>query len=339
MNSKRSALRREVQSHLRHISLDSDERAVVQEIVLDHDGYDAGAAESILAAILNRDLATVGAALRRLQSRGLLQHTAPNGHQRIVANYSALHIPMRLGQRIRAGSPSPFRVIDAPASPSAMGTLHSLFLEEARPLYLGIEVTAHSVFKHLKARADAGFTTVVIMPRKRIVRSAKRDHSDEVLRGWIGFVRSLPRHARRNLHIRIATGDYPYLYSSTLTPEIARFDCYWYDQGTTRRGTMVSANAGSSLYDLVKREYGGLLERSAPLFRLDPRGWLLEGARQLKHVLVVVALVAVCIGLEYRFGEIPGIISLVTFLLGLAGEALWKHLDTMFRPPRDIFDA
>ena len=298
--------------------------AILNALALDDYGFQLSAAPSILAPEVNCSTEVCLENLTELISANLVIRVADQIHPRVVANYAILGVSEELRQALRQGRPSPFEQLDAPHSAEAMETLHQMFLQETRPLYIGLEMTSHRVFQRLEERASSGRLTVFLMPARRLISPERQRHYDDILDGWIRFVKGLAPGVRQNVRLRVTRIPYRYLYTSSLTPTFIRFDCYWYDQGSTRRGTMVSASKGSSLYDLVYREYSEAVLGAAPLRQLWFWDWARHLASRFTPVLVTAALVAVAYGLVTILGKtLEPVNYLAAFLVGLAGESFW----------------
>jgi len=313
---------------------------VLEVLALDDYGFQLTAAPSILAASINRPAEECLEALTELTSADLVLKISDQYHSRVVANYARLGVTEEMRQALRLGHPTPFEQLDAPHSAEAMATLHTLFVEEPRPIYLGLEITSHRVFQKLEERALAGHMTVFIMPHRSLVAQEQKRHYDDILRGWIQFLRDLSRPARQNIRLCIARVPRRYLYTSALTPQFVRFDCYWYDQGTTRRGVMVKATKGSSLYDLVQREYSETVDASAPLLRVWPWAWTKHVAVRFAPLLVTATLLVVAFVLDKSVGTGSSLAKYVAvFLVGLAGESLWDMQRSRPRAPRGLYGS
>jgi hypothetical protein len=312
----------------------------LEAIALDDYGFQLSAAPSILAASINCPVADCSHLLTVLMGAGFLLTVATDSHTRVVANYTKLGISEEYRQALRQGRPTPFEQLDAPHSAEAMATLHALFLEETRPIYLGLDITAPTVFEKLAERSRKGLMTVFVMPHRSLIPPERHAHYNEIRRQWVTFVRELPASARRNIRLRISKRSYRYLHTSALTADYVRFNCYWYEQRTTRSGTMVKAQKGSSLYELVYREYAEAVANASPIASLWPAEWLQHVSLRFAPILIVsTLLVAAYVSEAIAETGLRFAAFVATFLAGLAGEALWTSFRDNVRTPPELYES
>lgn len=311
---------------------------ILETLALDDYGFQLSAAPSILAGSLNRSAEDCSEALTALSGTGLVLTVSNDSHLRIIANYQALGATEELRQALRQGHPTPFEQLDAPHSAEAMATLHALFVEEPQPIFLGLEMTAHRVFQKLTERAEAGRMTTFLMPHKSLIDEGRHRQYDEVLHAWKQFLRNLTGRGRSAVRLRITRVPYHYLYTSAVSPNFVRFNCYWYDQGTTRRGVMVRASKGSSLYDLVQREYAEAVHLASPIWSVWPVEWIRHKVASYAPLVITALLVVLAYILESKLGAQVQIAKYVAiFFLGLAGESFWDFYKSRRRTPRGLY--
>lgn len=220
--------------------LDSFLAMVLEIIGGDPFGVDSNAAPSIVASRSNRSQADCSIALTSLAGRGLINEIQYDSRSRLIANYGALKLTeeVKQGLLLRA---SHYEVLGAPHSPKAMATLEAFFRTERNPIYLGLEVTSHKVFRELENRANAKLQTIFLIPPKKYLSSQRHHHYDEVLNEWIKFIQNGPAEFREFIKIRITAKAYPHLYTSSIGPESTRFDVYLLNNKdrSTRYGEIV----------------------------------------------------------------------------------------------------
>jgi hypothetical protein len=303
---------------------------VLGQLALDGDGLDAGAAPSFVASLMNRPLEECNDAIIELLGRNLLLLRvvdAPNA--RLVANYQILGIGEETRLRLTRRA-TPFEALGAPHSPNSMSTLDAIFREERDPIYLGLEVTSHKVFRELQARAEAGRVTVFLIPKRQHLPSERTVHYDEMRSAWVRWLGEGRRALRKNIRILVTPRPLPHLYTSCLTRNVARLDLYHYGQNTTRRGEMIQAPRGSSLYDLAYRQIREAVNTSVPL----PSVWPVEWAGFfLRRTWLAIAGLGAAGGLSW-FGRWP---FLATLLLGIGTNAVFEWFRSVRWPPTELY--
>jgi len=313
--------------------LASFDAEVLMKMARDPHGLDEDAAAWFVASITSRSHEECSRAIIHLLGRGLLIQVDENGvSKRLFANFERLGLDEATRQALLRES-LPFEVLGAPHSPKAMETLNSFFREEREDIYLGIEVTHHDIFRELNARANARKSTVFLMPRKRHVSTSRKEHYDEVLKDWIGFIQNGPRERRTYVQLRITSSAHRALFTSAMSPRHARLDYYSFDSTTTREGQIVSVPARTSLYDLVYRRFCEAVHSSRPLFRLWPRAWIIE--RVKKYWLIGVG-----IALAISAGLVGGSLGAVIAALvgGLIANAVFDIARARVWGPPDLYE-
>lgn len=246
---------------------------VLEEIAKDPYGITPLAAPSMLAPLTHQPLEECQEAVLQLVSKKLLLRVEVGNEARLVADYDLLGLPEETRQALRLLA-SPFETLDSPHSPKAMSSLNQWFLDEHQPIYLGLEITSHKVFTTLGQRANNGYMTIFLMPRRSHVPAAQQTHYDEILKAWKRFLRDESKRVRRNVRIYLTNRPYRSLYTSALGPKSVRFDLYYLNQDTTRKGTMVQAPLKTSLYKLVYDEYENAYSEAEPLASIWFWDWL-----------------------------------------------------------------
>jgi len=304
---------------------------ILEEFAKDAYGLEQTTAPSIIASLTNRSFDECNQAIIELVGRNLLLRVEDGSGVRLVANYQQLGIDeeTRRALFLRAWS---FEILGAPHSPKAMSTLDALFREERQPIYVGLEVTSHKVFREIEARANEGRRTIFLMPKKSDLPSERQLHHDEVMATWINFLRKGPEVLRKHVRICLTPKALPHLYTSAIGPNHVRLDLYQYDQNTTRRGEMVLTRRGSSLYDLAYRQYCEAVYMSPPLASVWPWEWVRFTLRRYWLTATGVGLAALLTWIGGGFATL-----FAALFLGVAANALYEGLRSRTWVPPDLY--
>lgn len=306
---------------IKHLKLDPFCSVVLKEIALDPHGLEMISAPSVLASLVCRPLQDCNTAIVNLSSQQFLTQVTDDGRSWLVANYQKLGIDEETRHQLLHRA-SPFKTLGAPHSPNALHTLDSLFLEK-EPIYLGLEITSHRVFRHLEERARNQLLTVFLLPKKSALQVERHRHYDEVLQEWMDFINKGSADVKKFTRIRNTNVAMPHLYTSSLTADHVRFDMYLFKEGerTTRTGVMVEAQHGSSLYEVVYREYCDAVYSSLPIFSLWPAEWLGCYAKRFGPSIAGLMIAST---LSWIGGSVLAVIAALVF--GISGNAIYDSL-------------
>lgn len=249
---------------------------------------DAG---SQVASQTNRSRADCDRALLGLAGRGLLLRI-DSDQPRLIAAYDALGIPADQRQLIVAKS-QVYQMLGHPHSPAAMQTLKRTFEESIETIYIGMEITEIGVFSALESRSDAGRQTFFLMPPKSQVNPQRREHYDEIVDGWVKFLKKGRSHLRDNVRLCISKEVTQDIYTSALTRHHARIDVYAFGADSTRTGQILQAPSQSSLYSLVYAKYRLAWATAVPIFWIWPLEWFQFYVKRLWALALGLFLLAI----------------------------------------------
>ncbi|HEY7067207.1 MAG TPA: hypothetical protein VII06_37440 [Chloroflexota bacterium] len=305
---------------------------VLYQLATDAYGVDPQAAPDMLASLTYHSASECLQAIADLLSRQLLLQIDTGHDVRIIANYQRLGLDETARQAITRTSLA-FEHIGYPHSPKAMSTLAAMFREERGTIYLGLEITSHRVFSELTTRSSYGRKTVFLIPRRSAIEPDRRAHYDEVMNGWIAFLRDGPRSLRQHTRLKLTKWALPHIYTSALSAELARVDLYTLGMNTTRRGQLVSAERGSSLYGIAYEQYRSAVHTAQPVFSIWPKEWLLF---KLRGYVLAGFLITLAIPLSIAAGSIGALLA--GFILGIASNTAWDSLRGVAWRPPDLFE-
>jgi hypothetical protein len=208
-----------------------------------------------------------------------------------------------------------------------------MFRDEVDPIYLGLEITSHRVFKELARRAESGRRTFFLVPRRRDLPGERWRHYDEVRAEWLKFLKEGPQYLRENIRIQLTWRALPELFTSAIAKRTVRLDVYQYGDTTTRRGEMIQAPVGSSLYDLVYQRFAETADGSPPLFAVWPLDWAYFF---WKRVWLTVLGLGIGGLLTWVGSGLAAFLAAIA--LGIAGNALYEQLKGVRWSPPQLFE-
>lgn len=306
---------------------------VLRYLVLEPLGIREEAFASVMASRTRETGERCTQALARLLGRGLVRSIPDGGHRRYVANQDELALDAAALESIAAMErPPAVTQLGPPHAEPAMRSLAKTLLEQRGHLYIGLDITAHDVFTELEERARRGFRTTFLAPHRSAVPSDLREHWDHIYSGWATWLRASDRGVRKNVTLLITPKYYRHLSTSLAAEDHVRLDVYWKQDDTTRKGEIIRAESGTSLYDFVRSEYEDALVTAYPYWRVSLIDFLVVKVRRLViPVFVVLALVAINYwGLQQvTLGQrlvYPVVSSLLSDIIGgLFLKRLWWH--------------
>jgi hypothetical protein len=131
----------------------------------DPHGIEREACPSMVASSQDISMEAANSAIIELLGRELLRQDGPNEEGRLLANYEALQVDHET-RELLIRRRKPFDDQGAPHSKQAMKGLDEFFEKGGDHIFLGLEVTSHSVFRRLESRAKAGRRTTFLIPKK-----------------------------------------------------------------------------------------------------------------------------------------------------------------------------
>jgi hypothetical protein len=308
-----------LQESINEKNLNADSAKTLYEISIDPHGVEQSAAPGLVASLLYISMERANQSLIELIGKDLLTLKETDNDTRIYPNYNKLDIDEETKCELLAKQ-EVFENMREAHSHSSINSLDDFFLQNDDTIYIGCEVTSHHTFRKLSERASNNKQTVFIIPRKKHVSKSRHIHYDEVLNGWIKFIKDGPSELKKNIRIRLTNHSFPQLYTSSLSISKARFNLYFLNDKTTRRGSLLQVKKGTSLYELIFQNYQDALSNSYPIWRL----WPLDAAKYWSIKIVLpVSLIATGVFLSKLNNPVS--ITLSAIAVGLVVNILWSN--------------
>lgn len=299
--------------------LSQDASNTLYEIALDPHGIEKTAAAGLVASLLDISLERSNQALIELLAKKLLISNDNEKEIRIFANYELLKID-DITHRHLLERQEVFEDTKESHSKDSMKSLDEFFDLSTDTIYLGCEITSHHTFRRLANRASENRHTVFLMPREKHLPPARHTHYNEVMDEWVKFINDGPKYLRKFIRIKITDRPFPQLYTSGLSKDKARFNLYFLNTRTTRRGSLLQVKQGTSLYQLIFDNYQEAIKASSPYWKL----WSLEAlAYGLSKLLLPLALITIGTILTKLANPIS--IAFSAIVLGIVVNIIWDN--------------
>lgn len=325
---RNSVLHKEILKKFDGHDLDELSKKCLETLACDPHGIERLAAASMLAGATGASIEACSDSVQGLLGAHLL--LLVDG--RLQANYALLGIDADAKAALQSQA-QPSQSLGSPHSQAAMSSLREWMVAQPGAIYLGMGISSHKVFGDaLALRASAGRTTIFVLPPRGAFPPSRHDHYDEIIAGWIKYIREGDRTLKSNIRLIISPEMRPYLYTSGIAQDKSRFDVYWTNFPTTRNGEIIEAKPSTSLYDLVKNEYADALEAGTPLFRLWPIDYLCTVWRNRRPAALGFLLISAGTILAAKDPYVSGLLgsSGITLILQQALERKWQRSE-LFR--------
>jgi hypothetical protein len=304
----------------KHLSIDA--ARALYEIALDPHGIEKATSAGLVASILDISMERSNQAIIELLTKNLLISSPKGNETRIFANYELLKIG-DFTRRHLLKRHEIFEDMRESHSKNSLKSLDDFFDLNIDTIYLGCEVTSHNTFRRLTKRAEEKKRTIFLMPKRKFVSPARYTHYDEVLAEWVNYIEEGPDYLRKYIRIRITDRAFPQLYTSGLSEDQARFNLYFLNAKTTRRGSLLQVKKGTSLYQLIFDNYQEAIKSSIPYWRL----WPIESTVNiLLKLLLPLSLIVIGIILTKLNNAIS--ITLSAIILGLVANIIWENIES-----------
>jgi len=298
-------------------SISQNASDVLYEIALDPHGMEKNTAAGLVASLLDISLERSNQALIELFAKELLISNKDEDEIRIFANYELLKIDELTRSHLLERQEIFVNTKEA-HSKDSLKSLDDFFDLNTDTIYLGCEITSHYTFRRLADRASRSRYTIFLIPREKHLPPARHIHYTEVMNEWIKFINEGPKYLKKFIRIRMTDRPFPQLYTSGLSKHEARFDLYFLNTKTTRRGSLIQVKQGTSLYQLIFDNYQEAIKSSVPYWKLWPIEALFYWV--LKLLLPLALIVA---GIMLTKLNNPVSIAFSAILLGIVVNIIW----------------
>jgi len=230
-------------------------------------------------------------AINRLLSKNHIVRISYDGIEYFTANYLALGIKQEEIDVIKNENNLELNNLGSPHLTNATIELNQIFLNERSELFIALSITSIEAFQpHLTDRLNKGFKTTFFYPSKSFINQEQLAHYKEELQKWVLFITNLPKNKTKLIVFRIASIEYKELYTTLYSDGISRINVRNNLDDSSRKGTILQTNRGSSIHKMMKNSYINLMDNSRRYFKIDFKGYVIDTIKRNSNFIILVGL-------------------------------------------------
>lgn len=269
-------------------------------------------------------------AINRLLSQNYIVRISYDGVEYFTANYIALGIKQEEIDEIKITEALNLTLdnLGSPHLTNATNMLHQIFVNERSELFVALSITSMEAFQpHLSTRLNKGFKITFIYPSKFFVKNEQLAHYKEELNKWVLFIKNLPKNKAKLITFKIASIEYKELYTTLYSDGVSRINIRNNLDDSSRKGTILQTNRGSSIHQVMKNSYMNLIDNSKRYYKIDFKGYLIDAIKRNSNFMILVGLLfVVLILLPLLFDSFSYKEILQFFISSIVGFAIDKTI-------------
>jgi hypothetical protein len=251
-------------------------RKVLKALAAMQDGYPKNGIANSLAPITCMDSKDTQMLITDLISCRLIIEVNQEGGAYYKVNYSKI-----LGEDndfdIIGYSEMGIEILGSPLSRIAMTTLENIFRTEKGPIYVGLSVTGVKIFKDmLEQRSRSVMKTIFFYPSKAHIPKIYDEIYSETLNEWRKYLLNADKLIQKNIQLRLMKKPEEPLHVSLVSKSKCRFLVKNNDEFSSRIGTLISVDAGTTIYEVIKNQMTDMYKNSIPDARIYPWVYIWE---------------------------------------------------------------